>query len=324
VTVAVTTDVRRAFAAAALVADTPPATRPVEDRARGIALRVGAVSTFATMMAVLKYASAHGTGSMEILFFRNLFALPTIVAWVLAGGGLAAVRIRRPGAHATRSALGLGVMFCTFLALSKLPLAEATVLSFSAPLFATLLSALLLGERVAPHRWMAIAVGFGGVLIAADPGGSALPPLGVAVGLLAALGTALVVITLRQIGETESATATVFWFNIACLAITALPMPLVLRPHGPAVWLALGAGGVLGGIAQVLTTAAVRYAPVSVLAPFDYLQLAWATVWGLVLFGVPPTIHGALGGVLIVAAGGSVIWRERGRRTTVPATEDGP
>ena len=294
--------------------------RPVENRARGIALRVGAVSTFAAMMAALKYATVHGAGPVEVLFFRNLFSLPTIIAWVAVSGGLAAVRTRRPSAHLTRSGLGLGVMFCTFFALSKLPLAEATVISFSAPLFATMLSALVLHETVLWHRWTAIAIGFIGVLIAVDPGGSTLPPLGVAVALLAALGTAVVVITLRQIGETESATATVFWFNIAGVIVTAIPMPFVARAHEADVWLALVLAGAFGGVAQIMMTAAVRYAPVSVLAPFDYLQLVWATLWGIVLFGIAPTANGAVGGVLIAAAGCYVVWRERRqRRIVVPA-----
>jgi len=272
------------------------------------------------MMAALKYASVHGTSPLEILFYRNLFALPTIIGWVAVSGGLAAVRTRRISAHVTRSALGLCVMFCTFLALSKLPLAEATVISFSAPLFATMLSALVLGEKVLWHRWTAIVVGFAGVLIAVDPSGSMLPVFGVAIALVAALGTAVVVITLRQIGATESATATVFWFNIACVLVTMIPMPFVHRPHDGNVWLALVVAGLCGGTAQIMITAAVRYAPVSVLAPLDYLQLAWATLWGMVLFGIAPTINAALGGVLIAAAGCYVVWRERRhRQIVVPA-----
>ncbi|WP_097092515.1 DMT family transporter [Novosphingobium sp. Chol11] len=286
----------------------------MENRARGIGLRVGAVSTFAAMMAALKYATVHGAGPVEVLFFRNLFALPTIIAWVAVSGGLAAVRTRRPSAHLTRSALGLCVMFCTFLALSKLPLAEATVISFSAPLFATMLSALILREKVFWHRWTAIVLGFVGVLVAVNPVGSTLPLMGVIIALIAALGTALVVITLRQIGETESATATVFWFNVASVVVTLIPMPFVYNSHSGDVWLALMIGGIFGGVAQIMMTAAVRFAPVSVLAPFDYLQLVWATLWGVVLFEVAPTINGAVGGVLIAGAGCYVVWRERRQR----------
>jgi drug/metabolite transporter (DMT)-like permease len=297
--------------------------RPAEQRGLGILLRVGAVTFFGAMMAALKYASQHGVTAAELVFYRNLFAFPTIVAWVLFAGGVAVIKTKRPGAHAIRSAIGLAVMFGTFMALSMLPLAEATVISFSAPLFATMLSALVLGEKVLWHRWGAITLGFIGVLIVAQPNSSSLPPLGVIIGLCAALGTAVVVITLRQIGETENPAATVFWFNIVCIVATALPMPLLFRNHTPDVWGALVVGGLLGGVAQIMMTAALRYAPVSVLAPFDYLQIVWATFWGFVLFATLPTAKVVAGAVLIAGAGLYVVWRERKlRKTIVPSSNE--
>jgi drug/metabolite transporter (DMT)-like permease len=290
---------------------------PKEHRGRGILLRIGGVTAFASMMAAFKYSATHGVGPAEILFYRNFFSLPTIVAWVLLGGGFTSVRTKRPAAHATRSIVGLAVMCCTFVALSMLPLAEATAISFSAPLFATMLSAIFLRERVMWHRWGAVALGFAGVLIIVHPGGSVLPPLGVAIGLVAAFGAAVVVITLRQLGSTESAAATVFWFNVICVAATALPMPFLFRQHSPGVWAALSIGGMVGGSAQIMMTAALRYAPVSVLAPFDYLQIIWATIWGFILFATLPTIDGVVGTALIAGAGCYVVWRERRIRQAI-------
>ena len=284
---------------------------PVEHRARGIALRLGAVTAFGAMMAAMKYASEHGVAPVEILFYRNLFSLPTIIAWIIWSGGFSVVRTKRPGAHATRSFLGLGVMFLTFMALARLPLAEATVISFSAPLFATMLSALFLREMVGWHRWSAIGIGFVGVLIAVQPGGSDLPVVGVVIGLAAALGTAVIVITLRQIGQTEGAAATVFWFNIVCLTATALPMPFMFKSHDPGAWIALLLGGLVGGFAQIMMTSAVRYAPVSVLAPFDYLQMLWAIFWGYLLFAATPSAPTIAGAALIASAGCYVVWREK-------------
>jgi EamA-like transporter family. len=94
------------------------------------------------------------------------------------------------------------------------------------------------------------------------------------------------IVTLRRIGETESAAATVFWFNLVCIVVAALPMPFLFQNHTGHIWDALTLGGLMGGIAQIMMTAAVRYAPVSVLAPFDYLQIVWATIWDL--FCSPP------------------------------------
>jgi len=283
----------------------------VERRGLGIALRIGAMTLFAAMMAALKYGASHGVGAVELLFYRNLFAFPTILAWIFFSGGFAIVHSRRPQLHATRSALGLGVMALTFLALAKLPLAEATVISFSSPLFATILSALMLREKVMWHRWSAIALGFVGVMIVVQPGQSALPIDGMLIGLAAAFGAALVVITLRQIGGTEHPVATVFWFNLACIVATVIPMPFFFHDHPPAVWIALISGGLLGGVAQILMTSALRYAPVSVLMPFDYLQIIWATIWGFFLFDVLPTRNSMIGATLIVGAGCYVVYRER-------------
>lgn len=283
----------------------------VERRSLGIALRIGAMTMFAAMMAALKYGATHGVSPVELLFYRNAFALPTILGWIGFSGGFAIVATRRPWLHATRSALGLGVMALTFIALSLLPLAEATVISFSAPLFATILSALMLHEKIMWHRWSAIAIGFVGVIIVVQPGNGALPMGGMLIGLAAAFGSALVVITLRQIGATEHPVATVFWFNLACAVATSIPMPFLFQNHAATVWLALAAGGLLGGVAQILMTSALRYAPVSVLMPFDYLQIIWATLWGFVLFDVLPTRASLIGGALIIGAGCYVVYRER-------------
>jgi Predicted permeases len=287
------------------------ANRAVEHRGRGIALRIGGVTCFAAMMAAMKYGARHGVGPAEILFYRNFFSLPTIILWVVFNGGLSAVKTNRPRAHATRSALGLSVMFCTFVALSMLPLAEATVISFSAPLFATMLSALVLKERVLWHRWAAIAVGLLGVLIVVRPGGAGLPALGVAVALTGAIGAGVVTITLRQIGQTESATATVFWFNVASVVVTAIPMPFLFHAHDGHVWIALALGGLTGGFAQIMMTAALRHAPVSALAPFDYLQMIWAMLWSFLLFAILPTWSAVVGAILIGWGGCYVLWRER-------------
>lgn len=292
----------------------------VERRGLGIALRIGAMTLFAGMMAALKYGAAHGVSAIEMLFYRNLFAFPTVLAWIGFSGGFAIVATRRPEMHATRSALGLGVMALTFLALSMLPLAEATVISFSAPLFATILSALMLREKIMWHRWTAIALGFVGVLVVVQPGQSALPIGGLLIGLVAAFGAALVVITLRQIGGTEHPVATVFWFNLACVVATAIPMPFLFHNHPPIIWIALLSGGLLGGVAQILMTTALRYAPVSALMPFDYLQIIWATIWGFFLFDVLPTPNSLIGGALIIGAGCYVVYRERKVRTIVTPT----
>jgi len=126
-----------------------------------------------------------------------------------------------------------------------------------------------------------------------------------------------------RIGETESAATIVFWFNLVCIVVAALPMPFLFQNHTGHIWGALTLGGLMGGIAQIMMTAAVRYAPVSVPAPFDYLQIVWATIWGFVLFATLPSSESMVGAVLIAAAGTYVVWRERKvRRTIVPSSSE--
>ena len=115
-----------------------------------------------------------------------LFGLPVVLIWVLNRESLASLRPKRPLAHVWRSALGLTSMGLTFQALILLPLADATAINFTAPIFATILSFLILREHVGAHRWAAVALGFVGVLIVARPGGSSLPLLGVTIALIEA------------------------------------------------------------------------------------------------------------------------------------------
>lgn len=278
---------------------------------RGIVLRVAAISCSALLVASAKFASARGVGTLEILFYRNALALPVVIAAVLLGPGLGSVRTSRPGAHFSRSMLGIFNMWTTFQALAMLPLADATTIAFTAPLFATMLSAAVLGEPVHRHRWTAIAVGVLGVAIVMRPGGHHVAIAGLGVALAAALGSGIVTVTLRQIGATEQATTTVFWFTLAGTIASALPMPFVATAHDPLTWAALILAGLAGGAAQMLTTASLRHAPVSALAPFDYLNLPWSILYGWLLFAAAPAATTLAGAALIAASGLYTVYRER-------------
>ncbi|MET0270393.1 MAG: DMT family transporter [Sphingomonas sp.] len=301
---------------------TPPA-RPAERRIAGIALRLAAVASFAVMAAAIKLAAERGVSLVELVFARNLFSLPVVSAWIALGPGWRAVRTKRPAAHLVRAAIGLGSMSLTFLALTLLPLADATTIGFSAPLFATLLSALILRETVGRHRWLAVAIGFVGVGIAMRPGGSALPAAGLLVAVVAALANGGVTITLRQIGATEGVAATVFWFTVACLVASGLVAPFFLGAHDAATWGLLAAMGFSGGLAQIFNTGSLRLAPVAVVVPFDYFQLLWAVLLGWALWRMPPSGATLAGGGLIVASGLYTLWREQRRhRALVAATPE--
>jgi drug/metabolite transporter (DMT)-like permease len=291
---------------------------------QAIWLRLAAGLTFAIMAAGVKLASDHGASVVEIIFYRNLFSLPLIVGWLAIGPGRGGIRVVRPRAHVSRAAIGLISMLFNFQALRMLPLAEATVISFSVPFFATALAAIFLAEQVGRHRWSAIAVGLVGVAIVAQPGSSHLEPLAVLVGIAAALGVATITVTLRQLGATETATATVFWFAVASTLVTGVMMPWFFAAHDALTWALLAWVGLAGGAAQLLNTASLRLAPVPVLAPFDYMQLLWAVLLGWLIWQTQPTGATWLGAAVIVGSGLYIVQRERQLRRAVSAAPESP
>lgn len=301
-----------------------PSAVPSPSHRRAIALRLAAGLTFAIMAAGVKLASDHGANVVEIIFYRNLFSLPLIVGWLALGPGRAGIRVTRPRAHVSRAAIGLVGMVFNFQALRMLPLAEATVISFSVPFFATALAAIFLAEPVGRHRWAAIAVGLVGVAIVAQPGSSHIEPLAALVGIVAAFGVASVTVTLRQLGATETATATVFWFAIASTIVVGLLMPWFFQAHDRLTWGLLLWVGIAGGAAQLVNTASLRLAPVPVLAPFDYTQLVWAVALGWLIWDTRPTAATWAGAAVIVASGLYIVHRERRLRRAVSAAPQSP
>ena len=289
----------------------------------GILCRIGSGLSFSTMGALLKLASIQGLNAPELVFYRSLFSLPVVLFWVLKRESLASLRPNRPLAHVWRSALGLLSMGLTFQALILLPLADATAINFTAPIFATILSFIILREDVGVHRWGAVVLGFVGVLIVARPGGTSLPVLGVMIALVGAVGQAGVTTTLRHLQRSENIAAIVFWFAVAGITVGALLMPFFGHMHGLKTMAMVIAGGLAGGVGQLLMTSSLR-APVSVVSPFDYLQIVAATVYGWMLFSDVPSPHTITGAALIAGSGIYTAWREHRRRlkegpTAVPA-----
>lgn len=196
-----------------------------------------------------------------------------------------------------------------------LPLADATTIGFMVPVFATILSFVLLRERVGLYRWAAVLCGLAGVAIIMQPGssGHVLPLAGLLFGLVAALGAAGVTIAVRQM-RGEHVTAIVFWFFVASLLVGAAFLPFIGRWHDPFTFLLLAAGGVAGTLAQIAMTASLRHAPVSVVMPFDYLQMLGAIAFGWLLFAQWPDWRTWAGAALIAGSGLFTAWREHVRQ----------
>lgn len=285
-----------------------------ESLSHAIGLRLTSVALFATMNAVIKVAEAHGAELGEILFWRQFGAALLVGAIVGTGPGFASLKTQRFGAHVLRCVVGLTAMSLTFWTLLLLPLAEATTLGFSMPIFATVLGALVLHEATGWRRWAAVLAGFIGVLIVTQPGNGHIPPLGIATGLGAAFCTACISILLRTIGKTESGLTTVFWFS----SLSIVPLSVVYvssaKAHAPFVWGLLLAIGLLGGAAQIAMTRSLQLGDVSLVVPMDYTALLWATLFGWFIFGALPVASTWLGAPVIIASGLYIVWREHVRR----------
>ena len=285
----------------------------------GILCRIGSGLSFSTMGALFKLASLDGFSAPELVFYRSLFSLPVVLLWVLKRESLAALRPNQPLAHIWRSSLGLLSMGLTFQALILLPLADATAINFTAPIFATILSFLILHENVRIHRWGAVVIGFIGVLIVVRPGGSSLPAIGVFIALIAAIGQAGVTTTLRYLQRSENVVSIVFWFAVAGVAVGGMMMPFFAHVRPATAFALVIAGGFAGGVGQLLMTTSLR-APVSVVSAFDYLQIVAATVYGWLLFSDVPKVTTVLGATLIAVSGIYTAWREHRRRVRQAAT----
>lgn len=277
---------------------------------KGLALRLFAIACLSTMSALVKLAESRSATLGETMFHRQFWAALLVTGWIAAGPGLQSVRTARFGAHAARAATGLVGMVFTFGAVLLLPLAEATALQFTVPIFATLLGALVLKERTGWHRWGAVIVGFVGVLIVAQPGSGHFPLFGAFVGLMAALFVAIIAVLLRQIGRTESAATTVFWFSWLSVPPLALVYLFQLKPHDPLTWVVLVGIGMVGGVGQLALTGSLRFAGVSTVVPMDYSSLIWSTLYGWLLFGVLPTPYTWIGAPIIIASGLYIVYRE--------------
>ncbi|RED15692.1 DMT family transporter [Parasphingopyxis lamellibrachiae] len=291
----------------------PPEQRPVT----GIMLRIAAATVFSLMAAMVKIGSDYGLHTIEMIFWRFAFALPPILVWIALRPGFSIIKTKRPRAHLWRALIGLVAMGCSYYSITLLPLAEATTISFAAPVFATLLSAVFLMETVGWHRWGAVVAGFVGVLVVMQPQNATLPLNGLIVALVAAFGVACVIVTIRQISKTERAMTTVFWFTLIAALVTGFIVPFYGTNHDWLGWAIMFAIAVLGGTAQLLLTASLRVAPVVVVAPFDYIQLLWAVGLGWLIWSDVPTIMTGCGAAIIIASGLYTLFRER-RRSKQP------
>ncbi len=286
---------------------------------RGISFKIASVLVFIVMAALIKSTSAHVPPGQAV-FFRSLFAIPVILAWLAWRRELRrGLRTVQPMGHIWRGVVGTSAMGLGFAGLAYLPLPEVTAIGYAAPLLTVVFAAMFLGEEVRVFRMSAVALGLAGVLIILSPRVTALSDGAVAtaetLGAMLVLGgavfAALAQVFVRKLVLTESTSAIVFWFSATAtlLSLVTLPFGWVVPDGREAA--VLIAAGVLGGIGQILLTSGYREADASVVAPFEYVSMLFALAFGYFLFDEVPTATMLFGAFLVVTAGILIIWRER-------------
>lgn len=286
---------------------------------RGIALKLASVFCFVIMAALIKAASAE-VPSGEAVFFRSFFALPIIFIWLAQRHEFkSGLKVKSPMGHVWRGMIGATAMFLNFYALALLPLPEATVIGYAAPLLLVVFAAMFAGENVRLFRLSAVLAGLVGVIVVLLPRITVLQgtpdpleQLGASVALGGACLAAIVQLHVRNMVRTESTTSIVFWFSMSCTVAGLMTIPFsdwVVPSTSVATFLVLG--GLIGGVAQVFLTSCYRYADASLLAPFDYASMLFALVIGYVAFDEVPTVPMIIGASIVIAAGIAIILRER-------------
>ena len=285
---------------------------------KGILLKTLSTLAF-TAMALGVRAAAPSLPVAEIVLYRSVIALVVLLAWLAASGTISgAWRTSRPFGHLGRGLSGVAGMFCNFTALALLPFADATAYFYAYPIFVTLIAGFFLREAVNGSRWLAVLIGFGGVIVMLSEHlglGAGFDPnmrLGAGVALFGALCAALSIVQTRRLAQLETTAAIVFFFTCACTFFGALALALgwmfpalgmaYATPDARA-WVGLIGAGVAGGAAQIFATASYRFADASLLAAFDYLAMVWALLASLAFYGETPSLAVLAGAGAITAAG---------------------
>jgi len=288
-----------------------PSLPPRSDRPLlALLMRAIAMLLLSTMLMLVKLAGEAGVSAPEMLFWRMAVTIPVLGGWLILTGRLHILATRRMASHARRAATGMAGLFCNVVAAMLLPLAEATTFGFTTPLFAVMMAALVMKQKVGLWRWTVVVMGFVGVLIIAQPGHAPVSAPGVAAGLGAGILVAAVSFQVRDLAATENPISCVFWFAFWGAVMAAILMPYYAKMHPPKVWLLIVAIGLCGTFAQFFITSALRFGQVATVVVMDYTSLVWATLYGVLLWDHLPTRATWLGAPLIIVAGMIITWRE--------------
>ena len=275
------------------------------------------VCTFSVMDLLVKWSSDYPTG--EVLFFRGFFGLLPTYFLIPKDKLKTFYTTTRSKEHLFRCLMGLMALIAIVVALRELPLAVVVSLSYAAPLFITVLSIFLLSEKVGIFRWLAVLIGFIGVIIIAEPGFKGMNYL-YFLPLIFCIGMAFVTITIRKLSTTEPIwlISIFFTITISIAGLATIPMGWVMPNLQDFILLALI--GVTGGSANLFLTQSYKLSEVSLVAPLKYLALIFAIIFGYLIWNEIPTIKTLIGASLVIFASLIIFKREIYHKQKIPST----
>jgi len=252
---------------------------------------------FSLMDVIVKWSVDYPIG--QILFFRGFFGIIFYFFIIPRDRLHNFYQTKRPGLHSLRFLAGLIAIVAIFIALRKLPLATVVSISFAAPIFTTIFSIFLLSEKVGIYRWLAVLVGFIGILIITEPGISELNIYYI-FPIIFCLGLSYVAITLRQLSSTEPVWLISLFFSIAITLLSFLTIPFGWVMPSLNHFIILSLIGVFGGGSNLWLSQSYKYSEVSLVTPLKYLTLVFAIIFGYFIWGEIPTIKTLIGAFLVI------------------------
>ena len=265
------------------------------------------ICAFSVMDVIVKWTDEYPVG--QVLFFRGFCGLIPILFIIPKERYLDFYKTNRPWLHFKRCSAGVTALIAIIIALRNLPLATVVSITFAAPIFTTIFSIFLLNEKVGFYRWLAVMVGFIGILVISEPGFSSLNFYFI-FPIIFCLGLSYVAITIRKLSTTEPIWLIGFFFSISIMILSLFTIYQDwLLPSMVDLFL-LSMIGILGGVANLWLTQSYKLSEVSLVTPLKYLALVFAIIFGYLIWGEIPTIKTLLGAILVIVASITIFRRE--------------
>lgn len=281
-----------------------------ESNLKGISYMMSAIAVLSMMDAGIKWLVMRDIPVLQIIAMRGWIITVFLLVLTVTKFDISMLATKKAKQHFLRAALGFIAPFAFFVSLRYLPLADTTAIFFCSIFFMTAGSAWFMKESVGIHRWIAIVVGFVGVLFIVRPGVGSVQIAGL-LPVVGALSYAMLLLWGRKLSVTETTMSMLFYFNLVFMLIGTATLPFVWTPVLVNELLVLLGVSVLALCGYYLITRAFTVSPIAVIAPFEYTSLVWALLLGYLIWGDFPDLRAWIGILIIALSGLYIMYRER-------------